>query len=64
MRKGQRVVCCTAVYLQAGVDLRLFDGADMLRTELFRDAYALPVRSREWQRALAMTGWQEPGAQM
>ncbi len=62
MQKGQRVVCCTAVYLPVGVDLRLLEGADMLRTELFRDTYAAPLRSREWQAALAKSGWREPVA--
>ena len=62
MRKGKRIMCCTAVYLPVGVDLRLYDGADMLRTELFRDTYAAPMRSREWQAALAKSGWREPVA--
>ena len=62
MRKGDREVRCVAVYISVGVDLRLLEGGDMLRTELLRDAYALPMRAREWQRALAKSGWQEPGA--
>ena len=62
MQKGQRVVCCTAVYLPLGVDLRLLDCGDMLRTELFRDSYALSARSRKWQRTLPKSGWQEPRA--
>jgi hypothetical protein len=57
MRKGEREVRCVAVHLAVGVDLRLLEGTDMLRTELVRNAHAAPARSEQWANALETTGW-------
>lgn len=37
MTKGNREVTCAAVYTKVGLDLRLLERGEMLRTELFRD---------------------------
>ena len=57
--KEQRDVRCVAVYLPAGVDLRLLEDGEMTRTELFTDGLTLQSRSREWRAALVRTGWRE-----
>jgi hypothetical protein len=57
MRKGKREARCVAVHLPVSVDPRCSKAPNMLRSELFREGYALPVRSRGWQRALVKSGW-------
>jgi hypothetical protein len=57
MTKGNREVTCVAVYTVVGIDLRLLEHVDMLRTELFREAFLLQHRADEWQKALVATGW-------
>jgi hypothetical protein len=49
MGKGEREVRCVAVYLAAGIDLRLLEAGDMRRTVLFRDGLSLQGRSRSWR---------------
>jgi hypothetical protein len=57
MRRGSREVTCVAVYTLVGLDLRLLDGDEMLRTELCRYAFLLEVRAKQWQRELTAAGW-------
>lgn len=53
MRKGEREVRCVVVYTAVGVDLRLVEGGEMLRTELFSDGQLALVRARQWRTASA-----------
>ena len=57
MTKGSREVTCAAVYTRVGLDLRLLERGEMLRTELFHDGPSLQARSRQWRQALANVGW-------
>ncbi len=57
VRKEPREVRAVAVYLPIGVDLRLMEGADFLRTELLRDAPAVNAKAAEWRRLLESRGW-------
>jgi len=57
MTNGSREVTCAAVYTRVGPDLRLLEGGEMLRTELFQFGHALQARSRQWRQALERTGW-------
>jgi hypothetical protein len=50
MQKGEREVRCVAVYLPSGVDLRLIEGGELQRTELFRDGVSVVAAGRRWQR--------------
>jgi hypothetical protein len=50
-------VVCVAVYVATGIDLRLLEGGEMLRTELFRDAPSLRAGAGRWQEALRSSGW-------
>ena len=58
MTKGNRELACAAVYTKVGLDLRLVEGSEMLRTELFQDGISAQARSCHWREALARTGWQ------
>ncbi len=62
MQKGERELCCMAAYLPTGIDLRLLEVGDMLRTELFQDGLRVQARSRAWRTALAKSGWAAPVA--
>lgn len=42
VRKAPRELRCLAVYLPTGIDLKLMEGADFRRTQLFRDICACP----------------------
>jgi hypothetical protein len=62
MQKGQREVRCVAVHLPVGVDLRLLDGTDMLRTPLVKNPSPVPATSEQWRTMLKQASWtaQEP----
>ena len=57
MRNGQREVRRIAVHLAIGVDLRLLERSEMIRTELIKNAHAVPAISDQWRNALRTTGW-------
>lgn len=57
MRRGKREVRCVAVLTSAGVDLRLLEGQEMVRTQLFREAAMLTARAEQWRDALRSVGW-------
>jgi hypothetical protein len=57
MRKGERTLRCAAVHIPTGIDLRLFEGSDFLRTALTPDAPAAHAKASEWKRALRARGW-------
>jgi hypothetical protein len=59
MRKGEREVRCVAVYTSVGVDLRLLEGEEMLRTVLFRESFTLRAGTDQWRKAMLATGWKE-----
>jgi hypothetical protein len=62
MRKGDRVLRCVTVYTAAGLDLRLFAGQEMLRTELFETAPVLRARADSWRTQLNASGWTHEGS--
>jgi hypothetical protein len=41
------------------LDLRLLERGEMLRTELFQDAYALQSRAKQWRASSISVGWRE-----
>jgi hypothetical protein len=55
--KGNRRLDCLAVYLPSGIDLRLMEGTEFRRTELFREASTLKARADEWRKAMFERGW-------
>ena len=57
VKKGERELECVAVYVATGLDLRLLERGEMLRTELCRDAFWLEARMKLWQQQLATAGW-------
>lgn len=57
MRKGDRELQCVAVYLPNGVDVRLLERDEMLRTRLATDALSAQGVSAEWARTLRGVGW-------
>jgi hypothetical protein len=57
MRKGDREVQCVAVYTTAGLDLRLLEAGEMLRTQLCRDAPRLRWQAASWEKQLLASGW-------
>jgi len=57
MKKGHREVTCAALYTRVGLDLRLLERGEMLRTELFHDGPSAQARSRQWRQALERAGW-------
>jgi len=50
MRKGEPDVRCVGGYTVAGLELRLLERGESLRTELFRHAYALHGRASGGER--------------
>ena len=60
-RQGERVVPCVAVYLPTGIDLRLLDGGDMLRTVLCGAPWSLKATARVWLEAVVSEGWADVG---
>jgi hypothetical protein len=59
VQKGAQELRCVTVYLPAGIDLRLFEGEDVRRTELVRDAPSVRARASEWRDMLGRRGWSE-----
>jgi hypothetical protein len=57
MRKNDRELTCVAVYTIAGLDLRLLEGEEMLRTQLCDNGPMLQGTARGWQKALRAAGW-------
>jgi hypothetical protein len=57
VRKGDREVQCVAVYTTAGLDLRLLEAGEMLRTQLCGDAPRLRSLAAIWEKQLLTTGW-------
>jgi hypothetical protein len=57
MRNGERDVVCLAVYTVTGLDLRLLEGRQMLRTELCDNGPALLATARQWQKMMRTAGW-------
>src|SRR4051794_17694465 len=62
MRKGDRVLRCVSVYTAAGLDLRLFAGEEMFRTELCGSAPMLRARAESWRTQLNASGWTQEGS--
>jgi hypothetical protein len=58
MRKGERRLTCVAVYTAVGLDLRLLEAGEMLRTELCENAPRLQGSAERWRRQLVGAGWQ------
>lgn len=57
-QKGERrEVRCVAVVMPFGTELRLMEGADLLRSELLREPYLVDVTAGEWREALVAAGW-------
>lgn len=57
MRKGEREVRCVAVYTAVGVDLRLLEAEEMLRTELCKSAPTSRAKAARWHSLLTGVGW-------
>ena len=55
--KDSRNLRCIAVYLPAGIDLRLMEGDDFRRTQLLRDGPAVQELAEEWRSKLRGSGW-------
>jgi hypothetical protein len=49
VQRGEREVRCVAVYLPTGVDLRLIEDDEVLRTELFSDGASVVAVARRWR---------------
>lgn len=60
-RQGNREVRCVAVYLPTGLDLRLLDGGEMLRTVLCGDPWSLKATARAWLEEAVGKGWADVG---
>jgi hypothetical protein len=58
LHKGSRHVNCSAQYLVSGIDLRLFEGEGMRRTQLCRDAPEAATVAEEWRQELVNGGWE------
>jgi hypothetical protein len=56
-RKGKRELRCTAVYLPHGIDLRVFDGPNVRRTEQLKDGRTASDHAAEWLARLRGHGW-------
>jgi hypothetical protein len=57
VRKGDRELRCVAVYLPAGIDVRLIENDGFRRTVLVADARAVDALSQEWQAKLLRKDW-------
>ena len=57
VRKGERTLVCLAVDVTNGFDLRLMDGGEFRRTELFPELATVKTRAGEWLTALKERGW-------
>ncbi|MFN8579381.1 MAG: hypothetical protein U0163_00180 [Gemmatimonadaceae bacterium] len=57
MTNGARELRCVAVYTRVGLDLRLLDGTEIQRTELFALAPLLLATSRRWAKEARQRGW-------
>jgi hypothetical protein len=62
MSKGERHVRGVAVYLPTGIDVRLLERDEFIRTGLARDAPAVRAITDRWQHALRTRGWSEQGS--
>jgi hypothetical protein len=60
VRKGDRELFCIAVYLPAGIDLRLLEGVDFRRTQLCRTAPDVQALAEDWKTKLIAAGWVNP----
>ena len=49
MSKGVREQRCIAVYVPSGIDLRLLEDGEIVRTELFHDGPAVVSTARRWR---------------
>jgi hypothetical protein len=58
MRQGERARTCVAVYTIVGLDLRLLEGGEMLRTQLCQNAPTLLATARQWEKTLRAAGWE------
>jgi hypothetical protein len=59
VRKAERELSCVAVNFPHGVDLRLMEGAEFLRTSLFQDEPTLVVQAAKWLGELHEEGWRQ-----
>lgn len=57
LKKGDRVLRCAAVYLPAGVDVRVFENDEMRRTQLVKDGPAAEALAEEWRTKACAVGW-------
>ena len=57
LSEGDRQLRCVVQYLSGGMDVRLFEGDLMRRTQLCQDAAGADAVSKEWQTALLQRGW-------
>lgn len=61
-RRGERrEVSCVAVSLPFGIELRLTEQGEMLRSELLRETYLVEARAEEWRLAMVGAGWHALG---
>lgn len=57
LRKGDRELRCIACHLPSGIDLRLLEGEEFRRTELFQEAPQLEQCAQLWRSKLTARGW-------
>ena len=56
--KGERELRCSVQYLGNGIDVRLYEGAGLRRTQLCHDAAEADALSQQWRKDLQERGWQ------
>ncbi len=56
--KQARALRCEAMYLPHGIDVRVLERDDLIRTALCRSAPEVEQVSAEWGAKLALVGWQ------
>lgn len=56
--KQTRALRCEAVYLPHGIDVRVLERDDLIRTALCRSAPEVEQVSAEWSAKLALVGWE------
>lgn len=57
LRKGDRELRCIACHLPSGIDLRLLEGEEFRRSELFQEAPQLEKCAQLWRGKLTARGW-------
>ena len=62
VRKGERELRCSAVYLPTGIDLRLMESDEFRRTQLCPDAPSLHAISANWHSRLVEARWADTSA--